>query len=391
MHVSRWLVAAVTLLCTQFAQASAGDLITTMTDPSPVGFDYGAALSASKTNLFVTCLEDSATTTFAGAVYQYGKKMNFVRKYESLNPQAFDSFGWSTASGGKNTVFISSPGETVNGAGAAGRTYAFDVKTGAWKHTFERSPVAGGAIFGYRVAASSKILAIAAVDDATVASQAGAVYLYDAVTFEFRKVLLPPVSTAGQHFGQAMLFTKSLLLVSSDGNSPEGADVGRVYVYSATTGDYITTILHPQPAAADGFGLTLAASSTSLYVGAWKADVNSVTGAGAVDVFDLKTFASLGQIPSPEPNAGARFGGSLSATSSRLLVGAPHDSTFGPSTGKTYLYDVKTRTRLATMHNPFPFYEGLFGESVAFFSNLLVVGAPDNDRDTGDVYLHSAK
>ncbi|HIO66684.1 MAG TPA: HYR domain-containing protein, partial [Planctomycetes bacterium] len=139
----------------------------------------------------------------------------------------------------------------------------------------------------------------------------------------------------------------------------------------------------------DKFGTALALTSTQLLVGSPGFDPNAAAGnSGGVTTFfnQAGTWINLGTLISSNPESGARFGTSLSATENELVVGAPGG---GNQTGRAYIFASAAATWVETdvLVGPVAGAEE-FGESVSLALNTLVVGEPQGNQASGRIHLY---
>lgn len=166
--------------------------------------------------------------------------------------------------------------------------------------------------------------------------------------------------------------------LSSAGLKPTATDAG--------SGDPVSLIAGPPapitlnvPGADSITGLSVAASGSTVAVGAPGAVVSGVPNAGAVLVTNPFTGVTV-TIPNPDPAAFADFGVSVAISGTTLVVGAPGENVSGiDEDGAVFLFDLTSDTLLTEFNNPTPQYDGLFGWSVAIAGTTVVVGAPDQN------------
>ena len=198
------------------------------------------------------------------------------------------------------------------------------------------------------VAGLGNDILVAANNDNTVATKAGAVYLFDGVTGELLRTFTDPTPEDDAGFSRvASLGDKVLVGATKDDSA--GPDAGAVFMFDSSTGELLHTFLNPTPASGDRFGNGIAALGNNVIVGA-----NGDEGeAGAAYLFDadpsspafgemLHTFAN------PTPDPGDRFGWPVAALGDNVLVGSNFDDSGGPNAGTAYLFDGATGELLHT-------------------------------------------
>ena len=104
--------------------------------------------------------------------------------------------------------------------------------------------------------------------------------------------------------------------------------------------------------------------------------------------------ASSFTLQKPSPAASEKFGTSMAASGSRVVVGAALENTGAPLAGSVYVYDLSSATptvALFTLHNPDPGVTYHYGTSVAIEGTRVVVGAIGSDVDApnaGRAYIY---
>ncbi len=155
-------------------------------------------------------------------------------------------------------------------------------------------------------------------------------------------------------------------------------------------------LLNPSPDKGDRFGGTLAAMGTRLLVGAPNDDAAGVTDAGAAYVVDPATETTLLALANPTPGQDDGFGSALTAVGNLVVVGAPRDSSDGGAfhAGAAYVFDGTTGALVRTLRAPVAAAGARFGAALATLGANVVVGAPRDDAEAADsagvVYLFDA-
>ena len=125
---------------------------------------------------------------------------------------------------------------------------------------------------------------------------------------------------------------------------------------------------------------TVAISGTRVVVGAYR-DNTGANLAGSAYVYELNSgtpTVPVATLNNPCPEAGDPFGYSVGISGTRVVVGANQDDTGASDAGSAYVYDLSGGTPtvpVATLNNPGPAADDLFGYSVAISGTRVVVGA----------------
>lgn len=144
--------------------------------------------------------------------------------------------------------------------------------------------------FGNAVAAvGNKILVGASLDD-TLASNSGAVYLFDGASSTPLLTIVNPNPAANALFGAAVAAFGNDLLVGAPGTN-------KVYLFNGNTGGLITTVSNPS-STADEFGFAVAAVGNNFLIGAPGFKIGTATNVGRAYCCFVK--AKTNRIPKPK-------------------------------------------------------------------------------------------
>ncbi|MGK7877686.1 MAG: WD40 repeat domain-containing protein [Xenococcaceae cyanobacterium] len=109
-----------------------------------------------------------------------------------------------------------------------------------------------------------------------------------------------------------------------------------------------------------------------------------------------KSFQLQHTLLNPTPNPGDVFGDSISFSGNNLLIGAPLDDTNGNNSGAAYLFNVNNGNLLQTFLSPVSLSDApndTFGNGVAIDGNNVLIGSRGDDSagaNTGAAYLFDA-
>ncbi|MCE2507455.1 MAG: tandem-95 repeat protein, partial [Nitrosopumilaceae archaeon] len=131
-----------------------------------------------------------------------------------------------------------------------------------------------------------------------------------------------PDFVANDEFGNSVdILPNGNILVGA----PDHGTYGSVTILSGTDGAEIFTITNPQ-STPDDFGYSVSSLNNGVIVGAPLHDVGSDIDAGAVYVYDSSGTLQFPVLQNPEPSPYDKFGISVAANTNRIFVGAPaHD------------------------------------------------------------------
>ena len=402
---------------------------------------FGSSVAISGSTLAVgaygkTTTLNSKKYSTAGAVYIYtlvsGK---WTYQQTLLSPDAAPAsarFGYSVALNATN-VFIGAPGQTVKKVKAAGAAYAYTLqnKTYTLQSTLtDALPQRLGA-FGYSVACNSSTLAVGepGISSASTYTLAASVWTL--------QTTLNPMDSSEFGFGHALAMTSTGLAVTCSGSTLSD---GTAYLYSNKSGEWSQTarlwapdslganlqfgqavayvgaaivVTHPQSRLSDDYpglgeahvytvsgmkafasdglsgddhGLAVAGNTTTIFVGA--PSRSSETGGVYLYKRSATALGTSQRLKSPKLAVGDRFGATLAASDSVLVVGAPGSAN---SAGAAYVYALVSGVwTLKTTLNPGLLQPGdLFGSSLALSGSTLIIGAPGTSDNTGSVYVYN--
>lgn len=312
-----------------------------------------------------------------------------------------------------DTLIMGSPG-TQNG----GSFNIYERRGGAWEYALGITSTTENMEYrfvGQSVSTNAGVAAIGLPGNDTV----GGAWVYvRSNSGEWASVgttLAPPTGgTAGDLFGWSVAVLGTHVAVSAPGhdsgdpNDPadeSAVNSGAVFVYEfradvgAEPGWYLEAYLKPEVIdAGDQFGASLALSEDHLVVGSIRESSrgedphdNSATASGAVYVFERSDWSQQAMLKAPTPDAGDGFGAAVAISGSRLVVGAPAESTVRDGevmfeSGAVHVFDFDGSTwnptaRLVADNRDAS--DG-FGWSVAVDSDLVAVGAAlEDSRGSG--------
>jgi hypothetical protein len=264
------------------------------------------------------------------------------------------------------------------------------------------NPLPGKAVlgvdFGAAVAISGTRVVVGAPGDDTRGQNAGVAFVYDLSPSNPNTgvvTLFGPNPEAGDRFGASVAIFGSLVVVGAPTGS---ATTGRAFLYdvaSATPAVSYAGLVNPDPVAGDQFAESLSMSGTRVLVGA-PGDSTGAAAAGSAYLFEVAGLTTDTPNPvttfrNPAPAPGDRFGAAVGIGDGKVVIGAAADDAGGTDSGIAYLYFAESPTPFAFLRNPRPAAGDAFGSAVAIAATGVVVGAPADDlvaTDAGDAYFY---
>ena len=218
--------------------------------------------------------------------------------------------------------------------------------------------------FGYSIAATSNQIVVGAWQDDDQGTDAGAVYVYDANNLSATPTKLTPSSLgSSDNFGRGVAITSNHIVVGAYGDDDQASNAGAVYVYDANNLSATPTKLTPSGIGTSAyFGMNVAATSNHIVVGAY---LDNSTGASYV--YDVNNLSATPTKLQPAGlDANDYFGWPVAATSNHIVVGAWSDDDQGDGSGAVYVYDATNLSATPTKLTAFDGASGdQFGRSVS--------------------------
>lgn len=298
--------------------------------------------------------------------------------------------------------------------------------------------------FGRYVDVANGQVIIGARNDFEIAVQAGAAYLFDGLTGEFRRKLLPERAQgfpALDRFGGAVAISEDRILIGApfqdvddvpatggahlynqDGSSrlqswaapgtfledkwfgnsvamdrqtvvagayADGLDVGFARAYDPDSGNLRFELRPPTDDPFQWFGWDVAVDQNLIAVGT-PHQQRLFNQGGSVYLYDSFTGAPIDRLQAGVPQQDDLFGFSVAMTDRHIVVGAFGDERLGEATGAVYIFDRETRQQLHKLIAPDGAAFDVFGRTVDADGSLVVIGAFGDDdmgRDAGAAYV----
>lgn len=189
-----------------------------------------------------------------------------------------------------------------------------------------------------------------------------------------------PSADAQAFFGAALALQDATLAVGSPHDAGGGFRSGAVFTYQRhASGWTLQQVLQrPQRMPDDLTGSAVALDGRTLVVGVPKAD-GAALDTGAVEVFERRddAWSHAATLVAPEARVGALFGLAVAVSGDTIFVGAPGEDILGPMAGRLHVYQRTNAGWQWTAAVGCPAGpRGWFGAAVAAAPGCVVVGAP---------------
>jgi outer membrane protein assembly factor BamB len=207
----------------------------------------------------------------------------------------------------------------------------------------------------------------------------GAAYVHNTNTGQQLFRLLPNDKTDFARFGFSVAATGQRAIVGAPSVDGPVDNCGAVYIFDIQTGEQDRKLTASDAATFDAFGHSVSASGTRVIIGALGNDDNG-TSSGAAYVFDMFTGQQLHKFTASDAASGDQFGRSVAISNNLAVVGARDDDYNGLiNAGSAYVFNAFNGQQLHKLTPDQPVTSGNFGFSVAISGNLIVVGSREDD------------
>jgi hypothetical protein len=344
---------------------------------------FGTSIGISGTTAIVGALLDDDNGTSSGSAYLFDTTTGTQgAKLTASDAAANDYFGGSVGVSG-TTAIVGAQYDDDNGSGS-GSAYLFDTTTGTQIFKLTAGDGAANDGFGGSVAISGTTAIVGAGGDGDNGSGSGSAYLFDTSTGTQSAKLTASDGGEFDLFGRSVAISGTTAIV--------GTSLGSAYLFDTTTGAQIFKLTAGDAVAGDWFGWSVAISGTTAIVGASQDDDNG-TDSGSVYLFDTTTGNQLFKLTASDGAEFDYFGRSVAISGTTAIIGAEYDADNGADSGSAYLFDTTTGAQLAKLTASDGAANDYFGQSVAIFDDIIMVGArkdDDNGSDSGSAYIYSS-
>jgi hypothetical protein len=344
---------------------------------------FGTSIGISGTTAIVGALLDDDNGTSSGSAYLFDTTTGTQgAKLTASDAAANDYFGGSVGVSG-TTAIVGAQYDDDNGSGS-GSAYLFDTTTGTQIFKLTAGDGAANDGFGGSVAISGTTAIVGAGGDGDNGSNSGSAYLFDTSTGTQSAKLTASDGGEFDLFGRSVAISGTTAIV--------GTSLGSAYLFDTTTGAQIFKLTAGDAVAGDWFGWSVAISGTTAIVGASQDDDNG-TDSGSVYLFDTTTGNQLFKLTASDGAEFDYFGRSVAISGTTAIIGAEYDADNGADSGSAYLFDTTTGAQLAKLTASDGAANDYFGQSVAIFDDIIMVGArkdDDNGSDSGSAYIYSS-
>ena len=368
-------------------------------------FGTSVAVSADYAVIGTSFEDDAGGTDSGKVYVYDPETGNLLRTLDNPNTyetSAGDLFGQSVGLS-YSYVIVGAPQEKdSDGVQQAGIAYIFNVNTGTLLHTLSRPVISGVERFGQSVAISGSTAIVGSYLENAPELLSGRAYIYNVFTGALLHILDNPNAFGtgdSDYFGWSVAISGTRAIVGAPQEDDANGDIsGKAYIFDVSTGALVLTLNNPNPvgtSAGDRFGHSVAISGQYAVVGAYTEDSSTIANIGKVYIYSVTSGSLLHTIDNPNTQAGVNggFGFSVAISGNTVLIGEAVVPT--GVIGKVYLFDAVTGTLLREIQNPDPASGDFFGNSIALSADFVLAGAYLKDDaggiDSGKAYIFDLK
>ena len=250
--------------------------------------------------------------------------------------------------------------------------------------------------FGGSVAISGDYAIVGAAGDDDKGEQSGSAYIFrrNGSSWTQATKLTASDGLAGDYFGCSAAIAGDYAIVGASEAKRDGIRIGLAYIFqrSDSTWNEVAKVAAGDGADLDNFGASVAISGDYVIVGA-AGDDDKGEQSGSAYIFQRSggSWTQVAKLTASDGSADDFFGGSVAISGDYVIVGAAGHDDKGEQSGSAYIFQrsggswIQAAKLTAT--------DGLacdnFGQSVAIFGDLAIVGTVDEcDRGVaGSAYI----
>ncbi len=298
-----------------------------------LGDSLGGSVAINGTYILVGADLDEDNGHDSGSAYLFDRSSGaFLFKLKPASGAADDSFGFSVALSGDRAI-IGCPGDD-DVAADSGAVFVFDATTGLELLKSKAIVPQNLGRFGYFVSADGNRMAIGAPSDPGTGS--GRAFVFDIASGTQVVELNAPGVAIGDFFGVCVSIDSDRVLVGANRDNTVASDAGAAYLFNAGTGVQLFKFVAPDGGSLDRFGNSVALSGSNALIGSQRDDALA-DNAGSAYMFDGQTGSFEYKLTASDAASGDLFG--IVATDGlRAVVGATGDDDQGESSGSAYVF-----------------------------------------------------
>jgi hypothetical protein len=311
-----------------------------------------------------------------GCAYVFDAKTgDQLKKLKAKDASEADHFGWSVSIDGDRIV-VGAPFDDDAGSDS-GSAYVFSTNTHEQLHKLTAADASAGDLFGNFVSVCGKTIVVGAPGDNSPEHKAGSAYVFNANTGELIRKLTASDAGAEDQFGHRVYVTEDIIVVGAPFDDDAGSSSGSTYVFDVNSYEQLHKLMANDAAAGDRFGWSISASGSTVVVGAYLDD-DAGSESGSAYVFEGLTGEQIYKLTANDGAAGDWFGLSVCVNNQTIVVGAINDDDAGKNSGSAYVFDAIHGQQLQKLSSSDCAKGDLLGYSVGVNERVIIAGAVFN-------------
>jgi len=307
---------------------------------------FGCAVSLSGNRAIVGAYGDDDNGSRSGSAYVFVCSNGVWTEEQKLvanDGEELDYFGHSVSLS-SDRVIVGAYGDDDKGSGS-GSAYVFVYSNGAWTLEQKLTAIDGAAYgsFGKSVSLSDDRVIVGATVDVGAGNYSGSAYVfvYSNGVWSTERKLTDVGGENGDNFGIAVSLSGDTAIVGALGNHNDAVGYGSAYVYVRSNGAWT---LEQKLKAGDGkaydkFGSSLSLSGDSVIVSAYENNgTGSYSGSAYIFVSSNGVWTQEAKLTDGGESIGGYFGASVSISGDRAIVGDRDDGANNNEFGSAYLF-----------------------------------------------------
>jgi len=308
-----------------------------------------------------------------------------IHKLVPSDGKTGEYFGTSVAVDG-NIALIGAPYHGID----SGKVYVYDIITGQEIDTLLPNDIHDGMLFGISVAIKGNLAIVGA--DRDTKDHTAAAYAFDLTNGQQLFKMTATGGSSSDRFGQSVATNGKFILVGApQDNNESGTDAGAAYLFDAVTGQQLKKYVDSSTFGSANLGFAVTMDNDYALLGSLRSDNNRDGNfSGAVLVYDLASGSQLYKLFPLDRRRFIAFSHSIAINNGLALIGAFQGKGNQQYSGSAYLFDLSTGNELFKYIASDGEEDDFFGTSVAFNNNLALIGASaddDNGYHAGATYL----
>ena len=363
---------------------------------------FGDAVSVSDNTAVVGSRRATVDGSRFGAVFVYDYDgTSWVETAKLVPIRANEEFGGSVSISG-NKIVIGARTGTLDSIFKSGAAFVYEPVGGIWTQTavLKASDIDRFDSFGASVSIQGNRIVVGSVGNDDIADRSGSAYIFDYDGKQWSEVAKLTASDASENaaFGHAVDVDGDRVVVSANlaDDAVIGINVGNVYVFEKVINSWNETALlgAPDRDTGDGFGGAISLSGDKLIVGASTNDDNGLN-SGSAYFFEYTTSWDAGtKVIASDGATNDNFGYSVSIDGNKALIGAiSNDDLNSGNSGSVYSYFYNSSNWVNTqliLHTDSTRFTDSFGSDISLDGDRAIIGSAFDDQDQGQTFNSGA-